>query len=189
MSYVIWTSVLRWILSWTRTEILTGLELFISWDFIIGWTWGRVELERNVSHTLGKSWETLTWSLCFLIFKSIDPIRTHDLLSTFFSLLHILAPTNIFFIDIATQILSEFSTYVVEWTWWFMTSSFSLPWIKAVLGFERVSIRFLFYTLIMLWWLFLNSPQTKLCFIGITSSKILFPLFSFKLRAMDPTLR
>jgi hypothetical protein len=45
-----------------------------------------------------------------------NPIRTHGLSSIFFSLLHRVAPTHIFFFDIATEILSESSTYVVEWT-------------------------------------------------------------------------
>jgi hypothetical protein len=37
-------------------------------------------------------------------------------MSILFSLLHRLAPTNIFFFDFATEIFSESSTYVVEWT-------------------------------------------------------------------------
>jgi hypothetical protein len=112
------------------------------------WTWGRVELERKVSHTLEKPWGILTWSLGSLIFKGIDPTRTQDKSCILFSLFHKLAPINIFFFDIATEILSESSTYVVEWTWWFMGSSRRFLVMHTI--WKRVAA-----------WLLMNVPLVK----------------------------
>jgi hypothetical protein len=55
-------------------------------------------------------------------------------------------------------IVAWISPNVVEWTWWFMGSSFSFPWIKAVLSFADIPIKSLIFSATLLFQLAFKLP-------------------------------